>query len=173
MRRVLGVCVWLAVAGCSSSTATVTTASPAPNRSPTADAIAVAGGCATTQVYKGGEPDWLTRAGAGNNPKDVPYFITSPPIAAGFVFGYPLTAGVTQNGANKILWVVGAPRAGANLDITGYPVSTGTPVVHMTRTPDSNPGEIYPTLMDVPSAGCWHFGLSWGPNTASADLVYT
>jgi hypothetical protein len=174
MRRVLGLCAWLAIAGCSSSAAVVTPSPTPPNRSPTAAAVAVSGGCGTTQIYKGGVPDWLTSAGAGNNPNDdVPYFITSPPIAAGFIFGYPLTAGAGQNGADKILWVVGVPRGGANLDITGYPVSTGTPVVHMSRTPDSGPGEIYPTLMNVPSSGCWHFNVSWGKNQAAADLIYT
>jgi hypothetical protein len=165
------VCIWLAIAGCSSSTAAVTP-SPTPNRSPTRDAVAVAGGCGTTQVYKGGEPAWLTTAGAGNNPNDLPYFITAPPIAAGFIFGYPLTAGTGPNGATKILWVVGVPRDGANLNITGYPKSTGTPTVHQTLTPDSGPGEIYPSLVDVPSRGCWHFNLTWGKNQTAVELLY-
>src|SRR5438093_13443676 len=96
MRRCLALTAWLAVAACSSSTAAAhPSPSPAPsvNRMPTSSAESVPGGCGTTQVYKGGEPDWLTTAGDNNNPTGVPYFITSPAIAAGFLFAVPLVAG--------------------------------------------------------------------------------
>jgi len=61
----------------------------------------MAGGCGATQVYKGGEPDWLTQAGDNNNPNDLPYFITDPPIAAGFIFGYPLHARLARAKATR------------------------------------------------------------------------
>jgi hypothetical protein len=38
--------------------------------------------------------------------------------------------------------------------------------------PNSSPGEIYPSEVDVPSPGGWHFDLRWGKNKASVDLVY-
>jgi len=28
------------------------------------------------------------------------------------------------------------------------------------------------TIVDMPTAGCWHFDLSWGKNKTSVDLVY-
>ena len=164
-------CVWLAIAGCSSSSVVVTP-SPTPNRSPTAAAIAVAGGCGTTQVYKGGVPDWLTQAGDNNNPNDLPYFITDPPIAAGFMFGYPLHATAPGKQGNKILWVVGIPRGGSDLHITGHPQNTITPTIDQAFPANSSPGEIYPSEVDVPQAGCWHFDLSWDKNKTSVDLVY-
>jgi len=170
MRRVLAVFIWLAIAGCSSSTAVVTP-SPTPNRSPTGVAVAVAGGCGTTQVYEGGEPDWLTAAGAGNNPNELPYFITDPPIAAGFMFGYPLHANASVG--NKILWVVGIARNEADLQISGHPLTAATPMVQLSFPPNAGPGEIYPSEVDVPQSGCWHFDLAWGKNQTAGELLYT
>jgi len=139
---------------------------------PTSAAESVPGGCGNTQVYRGGEPDWLTTAGANNNPSDQPYFITDPPTAAGFLFAYPLRAGNVSNPNNKILWVVGIPREGSDLHVTGHPQDATTPKVDQTFPANSSPGEIYPSIVDVPTAGCWHLNLSWGKNAASVDLVY-
>ena len=128
------------------------------------------GGCSTTQVFKHGEPEWLTRAGDNNNPNDLPYFITSPPIAAGFLFAYPLQGGRAANPNNKILWVVGEPRAGNDLKVDAS--QSGTVSESLTFPADSGPGDIYPSVVDVPNPGCWHFELRWGPNNATADLIY-
>lgn len=175
MTRALAVCLWLAIAGCSSiSAAAVRTPQPSPSvdRSPSSAAVPMAGGCGTTQVYRGGEPDWLTRAGDDNNPKFLPYFITSPAIAAGFLFSYPLRSGAPNNPGNKILWVVGIPRDGNNLRVDAHPLNAATPVVHMSFEDNASPGEIYPSGVDVPNPGCWHFDISWGPNKAAVDLIY-
>lgn len=174
MRRFIALIAWLAVAACSSSTAAAhSSPSPSVNRQPTVAAQFVPGGCGLTQVYKGGEPDWLTAAGAGNNPSFLPYAISYPPTAAGFIFGYPLQVGPRANGAaNKILWVVGIPRDGNPLRITGHPKNATAPAIDVSFPADSSPGEIYPSIVDVPSAGCWHFDLAWGTNRTSVDLVY-
>ncbi len=176
MRRYLALMAWLAVAACSSSTAAAhpsPSPSPSVNRMPTTAAATVPGGCGGTQVYKGGEPDWLTTAGENNNPKGVPYFITSPATAAGFLFAYPLRAGSVSNPNNKILWVVGLPRDGNPLRVQGHPLAASSPTIDQTFPADSSPGEIYPSIVDVPTAGCWHFDLRWGKNTTSVDLVYS
>jgi hypothetical protein len=123
-------------------------------------------------MLSGGIPAWLDAAGAQNNPSGLPYVLASPTNAAGFVFGYPLTAGPQQNHGNKILWVVGTPRNGSSLEITGRPLSALTPVVHVTQAANSSPGEIYPTIVDVPKPGCWHFDLAWAGNKTSVDLLY-
>lgn len=133
----------------------------------------VAGGCGATQVYKGGEPAWLNQAGANNNPSFLPYAITTPANAAGFLFAYPLRAGNVSDPNNKILWVVGVPRDGSPLHIAGHPLSASRPTVDYSFPDNASPGEIYPSIVDVPAAGCWHFDLSWGPNETSVDLVYT
>lgn len=177
MRRFMAVCAWLAIAGCTSSSqaaSAVSSPSPSPfaGGSPSTEALKVAGGCGATQVYKGGEPDWLTRAGDNNNPTDVPYAITSPANAAGFLFSYPLRSGSPNNPGNKILWVVAIPRNGNDLLIDAHPLNAATPVVHMSFPANSSPGEIYPSEDDVPSPGCWHFDLTWGPNHGTVELVY-
>ena len=175
MRRYIALIAWLAVAACSSSSVAAT---PSPSPSPSANhppvaAQIVSGGCGGTHVYKGGEPDWLTAAGAGNNPTFLPYAIGYPPTAAGFIFGYPLQVGPRASGAaNKILWVVGIPRDGNPLRITGHPQNGSEPTINVSFPADSGPGEIYPSIVDVPSAGCWHFDLGWGSNRTSIDLVY-
>jgi hypothetical protein len=172
MKRFLSLIAWVVIAGCSSSAASITP-SPSPGRSGTRVPVTLAGGCGTTRVYRGGEPDWLTRAGDNNNPNGVPYLITSPPIAAGFIFGYPLRSGAPSNPDNKILWVVGVPRNRNDLHVSGHPMDAATPAIDLQFPADSGPGEIYPTAVDVPSAGCWHFDLAWGPNRASVELAYT
>jgi hypothetical protein len=172
MGRCIALIAWIAVAACSSSPAAATSRPSPINRSPTAAAVPVAGGCGTTQVYRGGEPDWLNVAGEHNNPNGLPYFIADPPTAAGFLFAYPLRAGNASDPNNKILWVVGVPRDGSDLHVTGHPQNATTPTVDQAFPANSSPGEIYPSIVDVPNPGCWHFDLSWGKNKASVDLVY-
>jgi hypothetical protein len=173
MRRCIALLAWLAVAACSSSTtAAHPTTSPSVNRLPTSAAEIVPGGCGGTHVYKGGEPGWLDEAGGHNNPTGLPYTIADPATAAGFLFAYPLRAGNVSNPNNKILWVVGIPRGGSDLHVTGHPQNAITPTIDQSFPADSSPGEIYPSIVDVPTAGCWHFDLSWGKNKTSVDLVY-
>jgi hypothetical protein len=153
------------LAACSSQSASTPTrpASPSPN--------VLAGGCGSNPILRGSQPQWLVDAGANNNP-DLPYVIASPPVAAGFLFGYPLRAGHPENPTNKILWVVGKPRNGSALGLSGHPTSATTPVVDESAPDNASPGEIYPSIVDAPSPGCWHFDLTWDGNHASVDLAY-
>jgi hypothetical protein len=121
----------------------------------------------------GGVPTWLDDAGGNNNPDDLPYVFAAPPrSAAGFLFGYPLIAKHSPDRGNKILWVVGQPRDGSPMQITGHPLGAAAPAVTQSVPDDSGPGEIYPSTVDVPRAGCWHFDLSWSGHQASVDLLY-
>jgi len=132
----------------------------------------VRGGCGQTALYKGPIPVWLDQAAGNNTPTFLPYAIASPATAGAFIFGYPLLAGHPTEPANKILWVVRTPRQGGPLIIDGHPLGLTAPVVHETRSADSSPGEIYPSAVDVPSAGCWHFTLTWATGRAEVDLEY-
>ena len=123
-------------------------------------------------MLMGAQPTWLDTAGAHNNPAGVPYVIATPAIAAGFVFGHPLTAGRTSP-ANKILWVVGMPRGGSALEIRVKPSDAGTPAITLSVAADSGPGEIYPSVVDVPSPGCWYFDLRWAGHEAGLQLRYS
>jgi hypothetical protein len=132
----------------------------------------VPGGCGSSQAYQGGVPAWLDTAGAHNNPDFLPYVITDPPIAAAFLFANPLRAGHPDNPANKILWVVGQPRNGTDLQIAAHPVGATAPTIHASQPANSSPGDIYPSIVDVPQPGCWHFDLSWAGHAAAVELPY-
>jgi hypothetical protein len=153
---------------------TSSAASPSPTLSTPAasSAVVVRGGCGATQVVKGDVPGWLDDAGAHSNPDSLPYAVATPATAAGFLFGYPLRAGHPENPANKILWVVALARGGSPLVISGHPVGKSAPLVAVTQPANSTPGEIYPTIVDVPEPGCWHLDLVWAGHQTSIELEY-
>jgi hypothetical protein len=93
-------------------------------------------------------------------------------MAAGFLFGHPLRAGNPANPSNKILWVVASPRDGMPLRLSGHPIGASAPVVTSTWPANASPGEIYPSIINVPAPGCWHFTLSWKGHTDAVDLNY-
>src|SRR5438132_4574361 len=92
--------------------------------------------------------------------------------AAGFIFGYPLRTGHPTDRANKVLWVVRFPRNGSPLNISGQLSGANAPAVHVTQLADSGPGEIYPSIVDVPQPGCWRFDLTWSTHQATVYLEY-
>jgi hypothetical protein len=110
-------------------------------------------GCGATQTYKGGAlPEWATI----NAPR-LNYVVARPGIAVGYLFSYPLA---TAPKGNKILWYVATYRGGA-LVAEGHPLGSTSPEATFTSLDNSWPGEIYPSGPSVPSAGCWHFTLTW------------
>lgn len=88
------------------------------------------------------------------------------------LFGYPLRAGHRQDGRNnKILWEMRDSRDGKPLHLAARSPASGA-AVNLTREADSGPGEIYPSIVDVPTPGCWHMTLEWNGHTATIDLPY-
>ena len=125
----------------------------------------IQGGCGATEIYKGGVlPDWANV----NAPKSLPYVVGMPGLAVGYIFTYPLKAGLDAN--TKVLWYVGTQRGGYPLLAEGHPLAASGPVARFSKAADSSPGEIYPTGPTVPSAGCWHFTLTWQGGHQSADV---
>ena len=129
--------------------------------------------CGSTQLLEGPAPAWIGRATDANTPAFLPFAVSDQGNAAGFLFGYPLTAPSRPDMSNKILWVVRTPRDGQALVITARRVGASRPVVHVQLPADSVPGEIYPSIIDVPAPGCWHFTLRWHHASATVDLQYT
>lgn len=148
------------------------TARSTPSTSPTVKASVVSTGCGSTAVLHGGIPAWLDQAGGYNNPSELPYVIAHPSLAAGFLFTYPLHAGLGASGDNKILWVVRTPRNGSPLSIDGHPLGAASPTVHDQRPDNSGPGEIYPDGIKVPTPGCWQFDLRWANSHTQIELMY-
>jgi hypothetical protein len=114
-------------------------------------------------------PSWAKSA---NPPSGVPHALTADGNVLYFVFSDPMIAGHPTDRQNKILWIVRQPRDGQPLKITGTLPGTNVAPVHYSFPADSAPGEIYPSVVDVPAPGCWHFDLAWNGHRSSVDLGY-
>jgi hypothetical protein len=90
----------------------------------------------------------------------------------GMLFSYPLQVPSPPGGPNnKILWIAREPRNGKDLRLTLRPEAGGAAVT-VTQPANSNPGEIYPSIVDVPTAGCWTVVAEWNGNRATLELPY-
>ena len=126
--------------------------------------------CGSTSVRSNGRlPAWTMSA---HPPSGVPYALSTQGNVAAILFGNPLRSGHPTGHSNKILWIVREPRNGQPLHVTAHPLHLGSPSLRVVDVADSSPGEIYPSVLDVPTRGCWHLMLQWGGNRASLDLRY-
>ncbi len=96
--------------------------------------------------------------------------MTQRQLAAGVVFVPPLRAGDSPQIRNKILWVVSTPRGGEPLTITAQRADA---VVQVLQPADSGPGDIYPTMVNVPVPGCWTLTLSWNGYADSVEMPFS
>lgn len=126
-------------------------------------------GCGATSILVGSPPAWT--AGA-NPPAYLRYVVSAHGDVAGFLFADPLRSGHPSDPSNKILWVVKEPRNGHPLLVTGHPLNAASPLTHDTEPADASPGEIYPSIIDEPAAGCWQLTLTWSGHTDTVDLPY-
>jgi hypothetical protein len=126
--------------------------------------------CGSTAVRSDGRlPAWSMSA---HPPSGVPYALSTHGDVIAILFGNPLRSGHPTGHSNKILWIVRQPRNSQPLHVTAHPLHLASPSVRVGETADSSPGEIYPSIIDVPTRGCWHLLLQWGGNRASLDLRY-
>jgi len=127
-------------------------------------------GCGQTPVRVGGLPAWTAPAGP---PASLPYVVSAEGNLVGVLFGAPLQAPAATTGrTNKILWIVREARGGQPLMLTAHRIDGPGSEVATTEEADSSPGEIYPSIVDVPVPGCWHVTARWNGNTATVDLQY-
>ncbi|MFG1878271.1 hypothetical protein ACGFIV_25825 [Sphaerisporangium sp. NPDC049003] len=139
-----------------------TSASVAPGGTPRAQ-----GGCGDTPVQSGGPPAW-----AAENAPGTRFVLGREGDALGYLFADPLRAGTPTSPSNKILWYVRLPRDSQDLRVVAHPRGAERPVVRAAFPSDSGPGEIYPSVTDVPEPGCWTFELTWGAHHDTVDLLY-
>jgi hypothetical protein len=137
--------------GCSSSQA-------APVQVQSRPAVqALAGGCAGTLVSDAEPPVWAQGGWHGHvrgTPWSVPWAVGTPSNAVAFLFAGQLVAGVSPrvNGTNnKILWVTKDKGAEWGFLVAGSPLGKSRPIVSVGGGP---------SIVDVPTAGCWTFRLS-------------
>jgi hypothetical protein len=129
------------------------------------------GRCGGTVVRSDGRlPAWTATA---HPPSGVPYAISKQGNVAAILFGNPLRSGHPTDRSNKILWIVRAPRNGHPLHLTARLLHVTSPTLRIAEEAGSAPGEIYPSVVDVPTPGCWHLTLDWDGNHAALDLRYS
>jgi hypothetical protein len=154
------------------SMTSVVTPTPIPTEAitlPPPGAQRMEGGCGGTTIYKGGTlPSWALV----NAPTFLTYVVATPPTVIGYLFTDPMHAG--DEIGNKILWYVAGSREDKPLVATAHPLSAAQPTASFTIPANSGPGEIYPSGPKAPSAGCWHFTLTWrgGAERAEVDLLF-
>lgn len=136
--------------------------------SPAGPVTTTAPGCATPSTTTD-IPSW---AASANPPQSVPHLLSPDGNVGVFIFYEPMAAGHQTDPQNKLLWIVRQPRGGQPLNITAtLPGSNATPV-HVSIPAGSSPGEIYPSTVDVPTPGCWHFALAWNGHHSAVNLTY-
>ncbi|MGI8563941.1 MAG: hypothetical protein ACR2MZ_10385 [Candidatus Dormibacter sp.] len=121
----------------------------------------ISGGCAGTQVIaRGAPPDWAQAGFTAQpgSPWRVPWALGKPGDALAYVFAGQLVAqGHRPDGtSNKILWVA---RSAPPERIEGRPLGRSGPVVEVLG--GATNGNQVPTIVDVPTPGCWSFSVSW------------
>jgi hypothetical protein len=145
-----------------SATAVAAVPGPSPSVTP--------GGCGSTPVLDGAFPDWTADAGLSTG---MSYVMSHEGNLIGVLFANPLVAPPHADPGpnNKILWISKVPRDGHPLRLTLTPAGGGGPVT-VEQPANSSPGEIYPSIVDVPKAGCWTVSAEWGDNRATLELAY-
>ena len=132
---------------------------------------ATAGACASAVVY-GSLPVWA-RSGFQPPSQAMPYVLGARGdiVAVLWARHDPLVTPTPPDRANKILWVSKLPLSGeSSLQITAQRLVGGTPVGPVQRrTVDGGPG---PSIIDMPTAGCWQFTLRWSGHADTVDLPY-
>ncbi|GAA3833306.1 hypothetical protein GCM10022226_63330 [Sphaerisporangium flaviroseum] len=124
------------------------------------------GGCGDTPAQSGRPPAW-----ASVNAPRLPFVVGREGNALAYPF-VDLRAGTPENPANKVLWYVRLPRDSNELRVVARPRGAAEPVVRAAFPDGAGPGEIYPSIINVPKPGCWTFDLTWGAHHDTVDVLY-
>jgi hypothetical protein len=150
--------VILLAGGCTSSSAAPV------HSSPSVPVHIFAGGCSGTVLTDALPPVWAQGGWTQPHaPWGVPWALGTGGDAVAYLFATQLVAGTSPrvNGSNnKILWVAkGDPP---NFVVEAHPLGVDRPVVTVAGGP---------SIVDLPSAGCWTFRLLWGLPGNAADSI--
>lgn len=148
--------------------------SPHSSSGPSNRPVAVSWGCMGTSVVKAAPPPAWAQGGftmQRGQPWPVPWALGDPAQALAYVWGGQLVAkGHRPDGsADKVLWAT--KQVPADLHIEGRPYGRSEPVV--TVEGQVTNGNQMPSLVNVPTPGCWSFTVSWdagSPRTSTINL---
>ena len=121
-------------------------------------------------VATGVLPVWA-RAGFSDPRPRIPHVLGRSGLVVAILFGYPLRSPAALDRNNKILWVSRTlPGTAAALWIEAQRMegraAVGKPVGRIVR---GGPG---PSIVDMPSPGCWRLTLSWSGRRETLDLAW-
>jgi hypothetical protein len=121
-------------------------------------------------VIVGVLPVWA-RGGFSDQRPRMPYVLGRAAKIAAILFGNPLQSPPTKDHNNKILWVSHAPSVpGSDLHISAQRMTGSTPAgAPVTRSVTGSPG---PSIVNLPSPGCWRLTLRWSGRVDTLDLRY-
>jgi hypothetical protein len=144
-------------------------ASPRPRTSGGQGALPASHTC-HEQVRHDALPTWA-RAGFSPPTQRIPHILGTDGEIAAILFADPLRSPPPPDHRNKILWVSRAStRPGSALRITAQHTDGRRPVgPPVTRTVRGGPG---PSIVDLPSPGCWALTLRWSGHVDHLDLEY-
>jgi hypothetical protein len=134
--------------------------------SPKATVHSFAGGCAGTVLTDAEPPVWAQHGwNAHGAPWPVPWAFGTHNDAVAYVFATQLVAGGSprvDGSNNKVLWEAKDSPSGANVVVEGRPLGRSEPVLSIAGGP---------SVVDVPTAGCWTFRLSWSANGQHSSII--
>ena len=120
-------------------------------------------------VDRGVIPPWA-RTGFSDPRPRMPHVLGRKGEIVALLFAYPLRAPRPTDHNNKILWVARRLFAPTRLAISAQRMVGGRPVGKpVARSVMGGPG---PSIIDMPTPGCWRFTLRWAHRADTLDLVY-
>jgi hypothetical protein len=193
LRYILGLVVLMVlIAGCTTSSQKPSQASPAlsPGASPSTSFTQLKpqstfpSSCHATPIYQGGKSNAFVSS-------DIPWIQAQPATSGivGHLFYTPFTMAVkstyrflhtggvnpTDGASTKILWTIDHASISDALQIDGTNLSNAGKTFHQTINPSSSPvanlsQNQYPSIVVVPSAGCWQLQITSGQASGTITM---
>jgi hypothetical protein len=114
-------------------------------------------------------PVWA-RGGFSDPKPRIPHVLGRSQRIVAILFGYPLRSPPRAGRSNKILWVSRTTPNASALRIRAQRMNGSSPVgAPVARKVAGGPG---PSIINLPSAGCWRLALRWSGQTDTLDLQY-
>ena len=159
----LALLLLLLAGGCTSPPAPAAQVHP----NPSVPVHTFAGGCSGTVLTEAEPPAWAQGGWtvAKGAPWPVPWASGPQRDTVAYLFATQLVAGVSPRADgtnNKVLWEAKDSPSGANVVVEGRPLGQSQPVVTIAGGP---------SIVDVPTSGCWTFRLKWGINGEHSSTI--
>jgi hypothetical protein len=127
-------------------------------------------GTCRSELRDGVLPGWARSGFSDPEPRTTYVLGTSGRIVAILFGSRSLSSPPAADHHNKILWVSRVATTGHDLRIEAQRMSGSRPLgAPVARSVTGGPG---PSIINLPSPGCWRFSLRWSGRTDTLDLQY-